>query len=200
MSDVSNGIDAELAEKYLKLDDESTARLLELQMEYMSECRDVREEIKRHFKSAVAEGMPEDGWRVYLKEHRIKAKAAKQIENLYADEDDGEVKETAGMIREALGADYATLPLGDFAVSRAPADDEDTPPKPAKKRKASKGEKVDTSAASKADALNVGDDDDNVVDLRGNRQREKEALRKAEAAERLKGMKKLDDETSPVIN
>lgn len=184
MAQQTNGISPQLAAKYLALDNESTAELLEKQMAYMGECREVREVQKRHFEMAVAEGMPADAWRAYLKEHRIKAKAAKQIENIYADAEDGEVRDSAAMIREALGADYASLPLGAVAVARGAPGGNVVALAGRKGGRAKKGAPLvgeDTGAAPKMGA----DADD--IDLRGTRQK----AREAEVAEQLKGVKPL---------
>ena len=63
MSDGANVVNAEIAKKFLAKDDEAEAELIGLQMKYMQDCREVREQQKTNFKMAVAEGLPKDAWR-----------------------------------------------------------------------------------------------------------------------------------------
>ena len=136
MSDGANVVNAEIAKKFLAKDDEAEAELIGLQMKYMQDCREVREQQKTNFKMAVAEGLPKDAWRFELKMHRMRMRFSRQMQNALEDEE-RDVVETAAMIREAIGEDLASLPLGLWAVGRADETDAtagDAKPKPRRGR------------------------------------------------------------------
>ena len=153
MSEGANSIDSDLAKSLLEEDDEIENELLALQMGYMRDCQPFRERQKEAFKSAVEQGMPKEAWRLALKEHRIKRKAARQIENLYAETED-DTRETVEMIRDAVGEDYASLPLGDAAIRRAKS--EDVSPAPPDEPKAPKKPR---GRPRKAGIILAGEDD-----------------------------------------
>jgi hypothetical protein len=194
VTEQSNAINADLARKYASLDAECDDELIALQIEHMNRCKEVSERRRRHFKSAVAEGLPKDGWRLELKLLRLKRKAARQIANILEDED-RDVIESAEAVRNALGEQLIELPLGKWAVAKAEkAEKGEGAGKgaevvPLKGRGRKKGAPVDMSAESKAEALEVGEDDE---DLRSTRQKEREAKRKADNEARLAGIKPLD--------
>ena len=187
MSEGANSIDSDLAKSLLEEDDEIENELLALQMGYMRDCQPFRERQKEAFKSAVEQGMPKEAWRLALKEHRIKRKAARQIENLYAETED-DTRETVEMIRDAVGEDYASLPLGDAAIRRAKGEDGDAPPAEPEAPKKPRGRPRKDASASSANTIDDLGDDPRPAFLR-----DKEAQRVKEAEERLAGMQALDD-------
>lgn len=192
MTDGSNAIDPDLARSLFDEDDEIEDQLLALQMEYMQKCKPFRAKQKEAFKAAVEQGMPKVAWRLQLKEHRIKRGAARQIENLYKDVEEDDV-ESADMIREAVGEDYASLPLGAAAVRRAEGKKPKAEAPAADTKKKGRGRpRKDSAAPAAAPANDDGDDDPRPQFLK-----DKDAQRQEDAAERLKGMKTLGDESAP---
>lgn len=155
--------------------------------EIRPDLEDQSEQREALYKAAEDAGLPllalklevarqKDDWENDLKKKLREAKAG------------SDTVETADAIREALGGEkgLAGSPLGDAIVRAAPKQS-------AKKAGGKKGAQLvgeDTGAAPK-----TGADDDS--DLRGDRQREQEALRKAETEERLAGMKTLDAGARP---
>lgn len=204
-SDLPNMPYPDLVNKYLGLDSDCDEQMIALQIEHMNACKEVSNRRKNNFKSAVASGMPKEGWRLQLKIDRTKRKAARQIANLLEDEE-ADTRESAELIREALGTQIEDLPLGKWAINQgAPSGNVVTmTPKAAgrqsgKKGPTKKGAEPDMSAESKAAAGDVADGEE--PDLRSTRQREQEATRQEEAKARLAGIKPLkDDDKSGVVH
>lgn len=159
-----------------KLDGEAEA--------YRADLRERREGI---FERAEAAGMPKAALKLEVWRRAADRKLKRKEEAAGGDQ-----KELADMIREvlrkALGDDYAGLPLGEAAIEAAA---------PSKKK----------GRGKKAAVALVGDDKgakprtgaDGEPDVRSTRQKDKEALRKADAEERLKGIKPLvGDDGAPV--
>ena len=136
-----NQLDAELIQKYDALDDECQDRLLQLQMKYMSDCREVREQQKRNLKMAIAEGLPKDGYPLRLKLRRAESAHKRRIDNIMSNEDPDTI-ESFEAIEAALGA-FADTPLGGAAIKAAKPEGE--APKRARKRK---GDHVASSSTS----------------------------------------------------
>jgi hypothetical protein len=198
-SALSNGIDSTTARRFAGEILTSWKRSRELREDAKEKIRpDLEHEVERRtglYEAAESAGLPLNALKLEVarqkldweNELRKKAKEAKAGDDIV---------EIADFIKEALG-DFADSPLGSAAVSAAKASKAG---KTAKSEKAPK-EKAAAGKARKAKVPLVGEDTgaapkagaDDESDLRGARQREKDATRKAEAEERLAGMKKIDD-------
>lgn len=173
--ETTNGINSTDAKRWVgeieKLDAEAEA--------YRAELRERREGL---FTRAEEAGLPIASLKLEVWRRAQDRKRKRKEEAAGTDRVD-----LADMIREVLG-DFADSPLGGAAVKAAV---DSSPPKK-RGRKPKGGAPLvgeDTGAAPK-----TGDDDD---DLRGTRQLEKEALRKAETEERLSGMKTHEEGARP---
>lgn len=160
-----------------KCDDE----LDTLKGEHMARCKAVRER-----KSAWMTQIGDAGFDVAAVKFNLKADKLEAAVRRHREGAEEDTVETADAIKARLG-EFAGLPLGAAAVEHAETEEGK---KAASKPRKGRGARPDMSAASKADALNVGDEDE--PDLRSRAQIEREAARVAEAEERLAGIKPLD--------
>lgn len=182
MSEGTSAINSTDAKRWVgeieKLDEE----ILSIKMRNAAEQKAVKERKKSCFERAEAAGLPMEALKLELF-RRDQDRKRKERES-----DAGEDRvELADMIRTALG-DFANLPLGGAAVIAAAA-----APKPKRGRPKKRG--VELAGEDDGQPPMTGADDDEH-DLRSDRQKEREALRKAEAEERLAGMTTLDDQTA----
>ena len=182
MSEFSNVINSTDAKRWVgeieKLDEE----ILSIKMRNAAEQKAVKKRKKSCFERAEAAGLPMEALKLELF-RRDQDRKRKERES-----DAGEDRvELADMIRTALG-DFAALPLGQAAVETAEGG---AAPKPKRGRPKKKGG-VELAGEDDGSPPMTGADDDEP-DLRSDSQKEKEALRKAEAEERLAGMKTLDE-------
>lgn len=168
----------------------------------MAECREVNEEEKRALKMVIAEGANKDGLKLEIKIHDIKYAASVQIRNRLDDEED-KVLQAAQAIRKAYGPDLQTLGLFAAAIERADQEADEAAARKASKAakpKAAGRKKKDApeaeAAATAAPAAPAANDDQRDLRPPFLRGKAAEEARAAEAAERLKGIKPLDQQTA----
>src|SRR6185312_16153185 len=186
----TNGIDPVKAKRFVGEIDRCFDELASERGSYMARCRGIRDRIKGWKEQAADAGIPRGGLN-----HLLKRRELQTTIDEHEAEAEADTIETADMIDEALGGGkgLAGTALGAAAGG---ADGEAAPKKKTPGKKG--GAKPDMSSQSKADALNVGAEDE--PDLRGKQQKEREAQRKAEAEERLKGLKSIDGDGQPTAH
>lgn len=177
MSNGSNGIDGEKANRFVAEIERCDDELLSERMGYASRCRPIQERKKDWKQRASDDGVPVRALNKILGER----KHLRAIAKINAEVDDLDDKATLKELRELLEP-VAGLPLFAAALEEAErkADAADAKPRGGKGRGRKKGESA-ASEAGKGDAL------DSLISDEAS-----EAARVKEAEERLGGMKSLD--------
>lgn len=134
----SNGYDLQQRDAFLEEFEQFEEELVQLRIDHMNAAKPVHEKRRTAFLRAKEAGFPMRAFRVMVKNHLIKYRAAKQIAN---NEDGLEADEAAEyeQVINGLGS-FAELPLGAAAVARA------------SERAKPKGEQIDSLTAGAADA------------------------------------------------
>lgn len=179
----SNVINSTDAKRWVGEVERIDKEILSIKMTNAAQVKAAKERRSECLDRADAAGVPKDALELELK-RRALDRERKNLE-LGAGFDQVEL---ADMIREVLG-DFAALPLGQAAVKAA---------SPEKKKGRSKKAAVALVGEDKGAKPKTGADGE--PDVRSTRQKDKEALRKADAEERLKGIKPLDGDDAGAVH
>lgn len=188
MSEESNVISSTVAKRWAGEILASLAKTDDIRATYRDKMKPELEFESEHrqglYEAAEAAGLPLNSLKLEIARRRDIMKAEQKI----AEREDAagdDIVELADQIKEVLGADFAGFGLGAAAVKAAG----EKPKKEAKPKKAAKGGALvggDNGGKPKTGADVISDD------IRSTRQKEKEEIRKAEAEERLAGIKPTD--------